>query len=139
MSIMLTLSNKGAMMVVDCKPSDNSVWIKINILISQPKQMLWVPEYFVYWIISKSNFSDKSFTNTISLRVSTSFRSWLGVSPLFVIILTVAGKGLTLYLLETPFNPFTNRADPDQAALVRAAWSVSTLFAYGNMIYLILH
>ena len=28
---------------------------------------------------------------------------------------------LTLYLIETPFNAFANRADPDQAALVRAA------------------
>ena len=25
---------------------------------------------------------------------------------------------LTLYLIETPFNTFVNRADPDQAALV---------------------
>ena len=29
--------------------------------------------------------------------------------------------GLTLYLIEMPFNTFVNRADPDQAALVRAA------------------
>ena len=28
---------------------------------------------------------------------------------------------LTLYLIETPFNIFANRADPDQAALLRAA------------------
>ena len=28
---------------------------------------------------------------------------------------------LTLYHIETPFNAFENRADPDQAALVRAA------------------
>ena len=28
---------------------------------------------------------------------------------------------LTLYLKEMPFNAFANRADPDQAALVRAA------------------
>ena len=28
---------------------------------------------------------------------------------------------LTLYLIETPFNAFANRADPDQAALIRAA------------------
>ena len=28
---------------------------------------------------------------------------------------------LTLYLIETSFNAFANRADPDQAALVRAA------------------
>ena len=28
---------------------------------------------------------------------------------------------LTLYLLETPFNAFANKADQDQAALVRAA------------------
>ena len=45
---------------------------------------------------------------------------------------------LTLYLIGTPFDPafdtFANRADQDQAALVRAAWSGSTLFAYGNMI-----
>ena len=33
----------------------------------------------------------------------------------------------TLYLIETPFNTFANKADPDQAALVRAAWSGSTL------------
>ena len=49
------------------------------------------------------------------------------------------GGPLTLYLIEMTFNTFANRADPDQAALVRAAWSGSTLFAYGNMIYLILH
>ena len=46
---------------------------------------------------------------------------------------------LTLYLIKAPFNAFANRADPDQAALVRAAWSAYTLFAYGKMIYLILH
>ena len=28
---------------------------------------------------------------------------------------------LTLYLIEKPFNTCENRADPDQAALVRAA------------------
>ena len=33
----------------------------------------------------------------------------------------VSGHHLTLYLIETPFNTFANRADPDQAALVRAA------------------
>ena len=26
---------------------------------------------------------------------------------------------LTLYLIETPFNAFAKRADPDQAALIR--------------------
>ena len=36
---------------------------------------------------------------------------------------------LTHYLIETPFNTFANRADPDQAALVS-----SCLFAYGHMI-----
>ena len=40
---------------------------------------------------------------------------------------------LTLYLTETRFKTFANRADPDQAALIRAALSGSTLFAYGNM------
>ena len=28
---------------------------------------------------------------------------------------------LTLYLIETPFNAFANRTDPDQADLIRAA------------------
>ena len=28
---------------------------------------------------------------------------------------------LTLYIIEKPFNSFANRADPDQAALTRAA------------------
>ena len=41
---------------------------------------------------------------------------------------------LSLYLIETSFYTFEYRADPDQAALVRAAWSGSTLFAYGRMI-----
>ena len=36
--------------------------------------------------------------------------------------------------METTFNTFANRADSDLAALVRAALSGSTLFAYGNMI-----
>ena len=41
---------------------------------------------------------------------------------------------LTLYLIEEPFDAIATRADPDQAALTRAASSGSTLFAYGNMI-----
>ena len=28
---------------------------------------------------------------------------------------------LTIYLIKTPFDTFANRADPDQAALIRAA------------------
>ena len=36
-------------------------------------------------------------------------------------------NSLTFYLIETPFNTFVNRADPDQAALARAALSGSTL------------
>ena len=40
---------------------------------------------------------------------------------------------LTLYLIEVSFNTFVSIADPDQAALVGAAWSRSTLLA-GNMI-----
>ena len=39
-----------------------------------------------------------------------------------------------LYLIVTPFNTFTYRADPDQAGLVKAAWSGSSLFACTNMI-----
>ena len=35
---------------------------------------------------------------------------------------------------STPFKTYANRAAPDQAALVRASWSGSTLFSYGNMI-----
>ena len=35
--------------------------------------------------------------------------------------LASGGHGLTLYLIEAPLNAFANRADPDQAALVRAA------------------
>ena len=46
---------------------------------------------------------------------------------------------LSLYLIEMPFNTFANRADPDQAALLRAACSGYTPFVYGNMINLILH
>ena len=34
-----------------------------------------------------------------------------------------------------PFNTFANRAGPDKAALVRAALSGSTLFAFGNIRY----
>ena len=30
---------------------------------------------------------------------------------------------IILIVIETPFNTFANRADPDQTALVRAAWS----------------
>ena len=37
---------------------------------------------------------------------------------------------LTLYLIEMPFKAFANRADPDQAALVRAALSGFSLFAF---------
>ena len=41
---------------------------------------------------------------------------------------------LTLYLMEAPFNTSVNIADPDPAALLRAARSGSTLFALGNII-----
>ena len=41
---------------------------------------------------------------------------------------------LTLYLIETRFNNFANRADPDQIAPLRAALSGPTLFACGNVI-----
>ena len=36
--------------------------------------------------------------------------------------------------LPFPFDAFANRADPGQVALVRAVWSVSTLFANGHII-----
>ena len=41
---------------------------------------------------------------------------------------------LTIYLIDKPIDTFAKRADPDQAALIRAAVSMSTLFAHGNMI-----
>ena len=47
-------------------------------------------------------------------------------------------RKVTLYLIETSFNFFATRADPDQVAVVRAAWSGSILFTYGTMIYLII-
>ena len=37
---------------------------------------------------------------------------------------------------RAPFDTFANRADPDQAGLVRAASPGYTLFDYGNMIYI---
>ena len=37
---------------------------------------------------------------------------------------------ITLYLIETPFDAFANRADPDQAALVRPAWSKRSILKY---------
>ena len=40
----------------------------------------------------------------------------------------------TLNSLETAFDAFAKRADADQTALVRAAWSWSTLFANENMV-----
>ena len=40
----------------------------------------------------------------------------------------------TLPHIETHFNTFANRADPDQTSLVKAAWSGSSQFAYEHMI-----
>ena len=54
-----------------------------------------------------------------------------GVSTPWLEKMTKPTIYLTLYLIETPFNAFANRAGPDQAALVRTTWSGSTLFAYG--------
>ena len=58
MSIMLTLSNKGAMLVVDCKPLDKSMYFKINFCISEPKQMLWVliETYFACYFFVSADF-----------------------------------------------------------------------------------
>ena len=49
---------------------------------------------------------------------------------IFVSFPNISYPGLTLYPIETHFSAFANRADPGQTALVRAAWSGSTLFAY---------
>ena len=53
---------------------------------------------------------------------------------LYIISMYMSDKNFNIYHIEMPFNSFANRADPDQTALVRAAWSGSTLFAYGNII-----
>ena len=47
---------------------------------------------------------------------------------------------LVLYARAAALNfQFVNKVDPDQAALVRAAWSWSTMLAYGDMKCLIIH
>ena len=46
--------------------------------------------------------------------------------------------GLNLLFHRDTFLPVANSADPDKAALIRAARSESTLFAYRHIIYLIL-
>ena len=51
-----------------------------------------------------------------------------------VIKIPVSLLPLTLYLIETPFNIFTNRVDPDLTAFIRATRSGYTLFACENMI-----
>ena len=38
-----------------------------------------------------------------------------------ILPLSSSTYGLTIYLIEKPFNTFANRVDPDQTALVRAA------------------
>ena len=45
------------------------------------------------------------------------------MTKLFRVLAVLSAAGLTIYLIETPFNTFANRADPDQAA---------TLFVSGN-------
>ena len=51
------------------------------------------------------------YTNHICAGIEILKHEW---PPLFMIY-------STLYLIETPFNAFANKADPDQASLVRAA------------------
>ena len=54
----------------------------------------------------------------------------------------VRARSITLpftSVIETPLNAFAIRADLDQVAPVRAARSGYSMFAYGNLIYLILH
>ena len=46
---------------------------------------------------------------------------FLKISSEMVFVMTGFEASLTLYLIETPFDSFANRADPDQAALVRAS------------------
>ena len=42
---------------------------------------------------------------------------------------------LTLYLIETPFNTFANRADPYMSVLVGAAWSGFTVCLWKYDLY----
>ena len=42
-------------------------------------------------------------------------------AQILVLIGIFRKSSLTNYLMEMPFNAFANRADPDQAALVRTA------------------
>ena len=44
-----------------------------------------------------------------------------------------------LYVRAMALRRFCKQVDPDLPALVRAAWSWPTLFAYGDMKYLIIH
>ena len=60
--------------------------------------------------------------SNISIKPSSQYCAWL-----------TKNFELTLCHIETPFNTFVNRADLDQAALVRV-WSGFTLFANRNMI-----
>ena len=46
---------------------------------------------------------------------------------------------LLLYVCAMALRRSGNKVDPDLPALVRAAWSWPTLFAYGDMKYLIIH
>ena len=49
-------------------------------------------------------------------------------------LFSTISRSLTLYLIETSFNTFANRAVPDQAVLVRAARSGSIGFTHRNML-----
>ena len=53
--------------------------------------------------------------------MSTFFRKNHFVCDIYIIIGLSLQYLLTLYPIEMPFDAFANRADPDQAALVRAA------------------
>ena len=61
-------------------------------------------------------FKDKLYSSTISIKTHV-------LAHIIFKTHTLASMNieLTLFPIETPFNTFANRADPDQAALTRAA------------------
>ena len=60
------------------------------------------------------------YLKTNSLNEFDPLNNMLPVSGTYFLY-RIIQETLTLYPIETPFDVFANRADPDQAALVRAA------------------
>ena len=56
-----------------------------------------------------------------SCRTSAIFKFFCLLIMLSIFMVSIISFALTLYLIETPFKAYASKADPDQAALVRAA------------------